>query len=171
MGINFVEIENAGNYVPDEFKDRLKGTNWESTVFMTYDIHDTNMAEYDASEETGIFLRNSDNTLDKLDNFTARLALSTGIELEEKDYEVIVHAYFYKGEMKEVTFEEVNFVEREEKEKAQEDFENLMKEIEATTFANPPSLLKRAIFAPLVFVRYISSLLINASWKIQNLLT
>ena len=173
MSINFVKVEGISEHVPEEHRKELEGTDWEETMFMTHDIPDTDLTDYEASEETGIFKRESDTSITKLDDFTRKLSLSSGIILEEKDFEVSVDVYFYRGEIKDIIFDKVEFVPREEREAAQQEFEDVMNRVvkDMDVMRKPPSLWSYLVSFIFGFIRYILGFFVSICWKIEKFLT
>ena len=173
MSINFVNIEGISKHIPEKHREELEGTDWEETTFMTHDIPDTHLTDYDASEETGFFMKELDGSITKLDDFTRKLSLSSGIILEEKDFEVSVDVYFYRGEIKDIIFDKVEFVPREEREAAQQQFEDIMSKVteDMDVMRKPPSLWSYLVSFIFGFIRYILGFFVNICWKIEKFLT
>ena len=78
------------------------------------------MQEYEISEDE-IFLRLEDRTIEKQD-YTGDIEFSTiiPIEKEEIDYELMFKALYFKGELKEIVFEELFEHSQAERKESQE---------------------------------------------------
>ena len=116
MNINFIQIENFLKYIPEDVRDKFSSVDWTELNFITYDIATTTMTEYEISEDLGVYVRKFDESLEKVEDFTHKLDIETGVILEKEDYEIMATAYIFKGELKEVKVNEVNFVERKDRE-------------------------------------------------------
>ena len=128
MNINFVQIDDFSKYIPENRREKFLSVNWAELNFLTYDIANTNMVEYEISEDLGVYRRALAETLSRIDDFTHKLDIEVGVVLEKEDYEIMATAYLFKGELKEVKVKEINFIEREEREKAQQQFEETFQE-------------------------------------------
>ena len=85
MNMNFVEIEDAHNRLPAEWKDKFSEVDWSETLFLCPSINDTSYDTYEITSDDEIFGRSETNELTKLTDFTAKLELSTGVILKEED--------------------------------------------------------------------------------------
>ena len=176
--INFVEFEDTLKHIPEEFRSKFSEVDWSDNYFITNDMLGSDMGEFEISEDLGIFARNEDSTLLRLEDFTAKIGLDTGVILEEEDYELSLTAFFYKGSLKEVIFNSLKSVDRKDRIASQEEFEKKVKDFTskiAKTADKEGSLIYRVwrsiVTAPLALVRYILAHFIKACWRIQEILT
>ena len=163
--INFVEFEDTLKHIPEEFRSKFSEIDWSDNYFVTNDMLGSDMGEFEISEDLGIFARNEDSTLLRLEDFTAKIGLS-------------LTAFFYKGSLKEVIFNSLKSVDRKDRIASQEEFEKKVKDFTskiAKTADKEGSLIYRVwrsiVTAPLALVRYILAHFIKACWRIQEILT
>ena len=176
--INFVEFEDALKHIPEEFRSKFSEVDWSDNYFVTNDILGSDMKEFEISEDLGIFARNQDSTLLKLEDFTAKIELDTGIILKEEDYELSLTVFFYKGELKEVGFNNLESVNRKDRIASQKEFDKKVKEFTSDitkTIDKQNSLAYRTwstiVTFPLALVRSVLAFFIKTCWRIQEILT
>lgn len=178
MVMNFVEIEDAHERFPSEWKEKFSEADWSETLFLCPSINDQSYDTYEITSDDEIFGRSEGGELTKLTDFTARLELSTGVILKEEDYELDVIAYFLKGDLIQLKFENAKFVDREKRVKYQKEFEdqiNDLKEKVSKDEAKSNSVIykiwKSLISVPLTAIRYVLGFLIKVCFFIEDLLT
>ena len=174
MNINFVQIDDFSKYIPEDQRDKFLSVNWTELNFLTHDIAGTNMVEYEVSEDLGVYRRDLDSGLSKIEDFTHKLDIEAGVILEEEDYEIMATAYFFKGELEEVKVKEINFIERKEREKMQHQFDEAFRELgrQHKKFNSKWFRVWNAIVSyPLMFMRFILGGMIKFCWKMQKFLT
>ena len=176
--INFVEFEDALKHIPEELRSKFSEVDWSENYFVTNDISGSDMKEFEISEDLGIFARDEDSTLSKLEDFTAKIGLDTGVVLEEEDYEFSLTVFFYKGDLKEVSFNKLKSVDRKDRIASQEEFSRKVEEFTSKinkTIDRENSLIYRVwsiiVIAPLSLARRALALLTKACWRIQEILT
>tara|TARA_Y100001963_G_scaffold156179_1_gene249130 strand:- start:9309 stop:9839 length:531 start_codon:yes stop_codon:yes gene_type:complete len=174
MNINFIQIENFLKYIPEDVRDKFSSVDWTELNFITYDIATTTMTEYEISEDLGVYVRKFDESLEKVEDFTHKLDIETGVILEKEDYEIMATAYIFKGELKEVKVNEVNFVERKDREEYQKKLEDRLEELDKQAERYNSKWFKvwdSIVSFPLSLIRYALGALIKLCWKIQKILT
>ena len=97
MNINFIQIDDFSKYISADQRDKFLSVDWTELNFLTYDIAATNMTEYEVSEDLGVYRRDLDSGLSKIEDFTHKLDIEAGVILEKEDYEITATAYFFKG--------------------------------------------------------------------------
>ena len=178
MNMNFVEIEDAHNRLPAEWKDKFSEVDWSETLFLCPSINDTSYDTYEITSDDEIFGRSETNELTKLTDFTAKLELSTGVILKEEDYELDITAYFLHGDLIQLKFENAVFVDREKRIKYQKEFEDQISDIkakiskdEAKSNSTIYRIWKAIVSVPLTAIRYVLGFLIKVCFFIEDLLT
>lgn len=176
--MNFIEIEDAHNRLPSEWKSKFADVDWSETLFLCQDIQDQSYDTYEITSDDEIFGRSESGELTRLTDFTSKLELSTGIILKEEDYELDLAAYFFKGDLMQFSFEGATFVDRKEREEIQKEFEHHIEGIKEklnTEKAKSKSLVykiwKNLISIPLTGIRYVLGFLIKVCFFIEDLLT
>ena len=114
MTVNFIEVEEAHKRLPSEWQEKFSKVDWSESLFVAYGVNESYYDVYEVTSDDEIFGRHENGELTKLADFTAKLDLSTGVILEEEDYELDVTAYFFKGELLQFKFDRAKFVDREE---------------------------------------------------------
>jgi len=174
MNINFIQIDDFSKYISADQRDKFLSVDWTELNFLTYDIAATNMTEYEVSEDLGVYRRDLDSGLSKIEDFTHKLDIEAGVILEKEDYEITATAYFFKGELKEVKVKEINFIDRKEREEMQRRFDESWEQLgeRAKRFESKWFRIWNSIIShPLGLIRYILGGMIKFCWKIQKFLT
>jgi len=176
--ITFVEIEDTHERLPSEWKDKFSTVDWSETLFICRGIQDESYDTYEITSDDEIFGRSENGELTKLTDFTSKLELSTGVILEEEDYELDLTAYFFKGALMQFAFEKATFVDRKEREELQKEFEDQIKDIkerldteEVKSKSTVYKIWKNLISIPLTGIRYVLGFLIKVCFFIEDLLT
>tara|TARA_R100001015_G_C4627908_1_gene187736 strand:+ start:527 stop:1057 length:531 start_codon:yes stop_codon:yes gene_type:complete len=176
--MNFVEIEDAHNRLPAEWKDKFSEVDWSETLFLCPSINDASYDTYEITSDDEIFGRSESNELTKLTDFTAKLELSTGVILKEEDYELDIIAYFLHGDLIQLKLENAKFVDREERIKYQKEFESQIDDLkkkvakdEAKSNSTVYKIWKSIISVPLTVIRYVLGFFIKVCFFIEDLLT
>jgi hypothetical protein len=178
MVMNFIEVEDAHERFPSEWKEKFSTVDWSDTLFLCDTINNTDYDTYEITSDDEVFGRSEGGELIKLTDFTAKLELSTGIILEEEDYELDVSAYFLKGDLVQFKFENAKFVDREKRIKYQKEFEDQIEDFkekvaknEAKSNSTVYKIWKSIISVPLTAIRYVLGFLIKVCFFIEDLLT
>lgn len=171
---NFILFEDAPDYIPEEHEDKFSEINWSDQTFTTFSICSSSMQEYEISEDE-IFLRLEDRTIEKQD-YTGDIEFSTiiPIEKEEIDYELMFKALYFKGELKEIVFEELFEHSQAERKESQEKVMKIIKEQEdkkKSLFWRLYKIYSKTIDFVFTVFRYILASLIKLLWFIQNKIT
>ena len=178
MIMNFIEVEDAHERFPSEWKEKFSTVDWSDTLFLCDTINNTDYDTYEITSDDEVFGRSEGGELIKLTDFTAKLELSTGIILEEEDYELDVSAYFLKGDLVQFKFENAKFVDREKRIQYQKELEDQIENIkekvaknEAKSNSTVYKIWKSIISVPLTAIRYVLGFLIKVCFFIEDLLT
>jgi len=178
MVMNFVEIEEAHERFPSEWKEKFSTVDWSDTLFLCDTINNTDYDTYEITSDDEVFGRSTEGELTKLTDFTVKLELSTGVILEEEDYELDVSAYFLKGDLVQFKFEKAVFVDREKRIQYQEEMEAHIEAMkakisdeEAKSNSVVYKIWKSLISVPLTAIRYVLGFLIKVCFFIEDLLT
>ena len=83
--MNFIEVEEAHERFPSEWKEKFSTVDWSDTLFLCNTINNTDYDTYEITSDDEVFGRSEGGELTKLTDFTAKLELSTGVILEEED--------------------------------------------------------------------------------------
>ena len=178
MVVNFIEIEDVHERFPEKWKKKFSKVDWTETLFISHDINDSSYDTYEITSDDEIFGRKEDGGLTKLVDFTAKLEMSTGVILEEEDYELDITAYFLRGDLIQLKFVDAKFVDRETRIKIQKEFEDQIENIkEKITKEKTKSdsviyrIWKAMVSVPLTVIRYVLGFLIKVCFFIEDLLT
>lgn len=178
MVMNFVEVEDAHKRLPPKWRDKFSTVDWSDTLFVCQGINDTSYDTYEITSDDEVFGRSESGELTRLTDFTAKLELSTGVILEEEDYELDISAYFLKGDLVHFKFENAVFVDREKRIKYQKEFEDQISNIkakisrdEAKSNSTIYRIWKAIVSVPLTAIRYVLGFLIKVCFFIEDLLT
>jgi len=178
MVVNFFEIEDAHQRLPEEWREKFSEVDWSENLFVTYDVSELSYESYEITTDDEVFGRFEDGSLKKLGEFTSKLELSTGIILEEEDYELELTAYFFKGALMDFKFIKASFIDREKRIKYQNEFNETVEKIKQSTEKEERKsksifyrIWKNLISIPLTVIRYVLGFLIKVCFFIEDLLT
>ena len=159
--------------LPQEVIKEFPEIRWEEVEFLTNDLNKFSLEKFEITEDGKLFLKRFNGTVEKQD-FTGEIVFSTMQLSEDYDYIIYFKSLFFKGELKELTFEIFDKKEN-----------SLRKEHERTT--NEAILLyqnnKNKIWSKIHFsysycvcltfalVRVLLGFLINLTWKAQRIIT
>lgn len=169
---NFVTVEDVSSYIPEEHKETLCGADWGDVHFTTFSICETAMEDYEITDDGRIYKRNEEGILEL--EYTGEIEFGTVLTLEKNDYEVTFKALFFKGDLKELQFENLEEMDRSTREKAQEKIMEVIKTRDALSkkWWYPIYLfyVKVVIFL-FTCIRWFLGLFIKLCWMIQNRIT
>jgi len=173
MNINFVYFESLSGLIPKDYEEAFRDVKWDEVSFMTEGINETNLMEYEITDDEKVYLRGEDGGIEEKE-LTADLTLIGGLVLEKYDYAVFVKALFCKGEMRELSLDKIEKVDYKERVETQEKFAVMLERAEKmqTKWWYKLFALWRGVVGFMFSViRVILGFLIKMCWKIQNALT
>ena len=178
MVVNFVEVEDAHKRFPAEWQEKFSEVDWSETLFVCYEIDESLYDAYEITSEDEIFGRHENGEITRLTDFTSKLDLATGIILEEEDYELNLVGYFLKGDLVQLKFKDAKAVNRKDRIKAQEEFQETIDHVkkrvgieEAKSKSIIYKIWKSLISVPLTAIRFVLGFFIKVCFFIEDLLT
>jgi len=141
--------------------------------FLTNDLSKFSLQEFEITDDDKLFLRNPDGTLEK-QNFTGEIAFSTLLLSDDHDYLIYLKALFFRGELKELNFEELNKKENGVRKKIEKINDEVVRDYEKNKEKIAVKLYYfyvRIVNFALGTTRILLGISINLTWKLQRFLT
>lgn len=170
---NFIVVEDILPYIPKDQTEKLKEVVWSDTTFTTFSLCGTGLLEYEITSDGAIYVTEEDGGIEKLD-YTGEIEFNTLVLLENKDCEVAFKALFYKGELKNLSLEDLKETDPAPRLEAQE---KLMQVIESREDKQKKwwfkiySFYSKCVIFVFTLIRWILGGIIKLCWIIQNKIT
>ena len=170
--INFIFCERKLP-IPEEVVKEFPELRWEDVEFLTNDLGEFSLNEFEITEDGNLFLRRPNGTIEKQD-FTGEVVFSTMQLSEDYDYVVFFKSLFFKGELKELTFKRLDKKEnslRKEQDKISNEALLLYQVKKNKIWFKFYSFYFNCVHFTLALVRVLLGSLINLTWRVQRIIT